>query len=64
MHLVTARIVKVACVRGLCADDRELYLELVKHIKRFVEFSINIWHVSAEGVLVRAAVVALEKFHV
>jgi len=46
--------------RGLSADGRELYLELVEHTKRLVELGVYVWHMGAEGVLVGAAIVALD----
>lgn len=59
-HLVTARVIQTAKVRGLCADGRQLDLQLVKHIEHFVELGVDVWHVGTEGVFVRAAVVALQ----
>jgi len=46
--------------RGLSADGRELYLELVEHTKRLVELGVYVWHMGAEGVFVGAAIVALK----
>lgn len=37
-------------------------LQLVKHTEHFVKLCVNVWHVCTEGVLVRAAIVALETF--
>ena len=46
--------------RGLSADRRELYLELVEYTERLVELSLYVWHMGAEGVFVGAAIVALK----
>jgi hypothetical protein len=47
----------------LGVDGWQLDLQLVKHAEHFVELGVNVWHVGAKGVLVRAAVVALETFY-
>jgi hypothetical protein len=49
-------------VRGLGVDGWQLDLQLVKHTEHFVKLGVNVWHVRAEGVFVRAAVIALETF--
>jgi len=46
--------------RGLSADGRELYLELVQHTKRLVKLGVYVWHMGVEGVFVGAAVVTLD----
>ena len=43
-------------------DDWQLDLRLVKHAEHFFKLSVNVWHVHTEGVIVRAAIVALEIF--
>jgi hypothetical protein len=49
-------------VRGLRADGRQLYLELVEHPECLVELCFDVWHMGAEGIFVSAAVVALKDF--
>lgn len=58
-YLLTARVVKAAHVRSLRADYWESLLEVVKYGECLVELGSNRWHVRAERVFVRAAVVAL-----
>jgi hypothetical protein len=59
-HLVAARVVQAMQARGLSADGRELYLELVEHAERLVELGVYLWHMGAESVFVGAAIVALK----
>jgi hypothetical protein len=44
----------------LRADSRKPYLEVVEHFKGLVKFSIDVWYMSAEGVLISATVVTLK----
>ena len=49
-------------MRGLRADGRQLYLELVEHTECLVELCLDVWHMGAERIFVSAAVVALKDF--
>jgi len=47
----------------LGVDGRQLDLQLIKHDEHFVELCVNVWHMGAKGVFVRAAVVTLETLY-